>query len=253
MCTVTFWPKKRGYLLGMNRDEQRTRPLGLPPVESEAEGLKVVHPSEPAGGTWISVNQLGTTIALINWYSIPGRAKGTAVSRGQVVLATRAAKSSEGVANRLASLPLAEMNPFRLIGMFEDERAAFEWRWDRETLSAQRQPWEPRQWISSGHDEPAAQRVRSAAFDMARLESDAGSTAWLRRLHSSHLPECGPFSTCMHRVDAATVSYTEVSSGEPGVSMHHTAAAPCQIRVCEASALFVERAPISPGSAPRRT
>ncbi len=230
MCTVTFWPKKRGYLLGMNRDEQRTRPLGLPPVESEAEGLKVVHPSEPAGGTWISVNQLGATIALINWYSIPGRAKGTAVSRGRVVLATCAAKSSEDVATRLAGLPLAEMNPFRLIGVFEDEQAAFEWRWDRETLSARRHPWEPRQWISSGHDEPGAQPVRSGVFATARLESDAGSTAWLRRLHSSHLPERGPFSTCMHRADAVTVSYTEVETGDAEPTMFHAGHSPCSER-----------------------
>jgi hypothetical protein len=33
---------------------------------------------------------------------------------------------------------------------------------------------------------------------------------WLRRLHRSHRPEIGPYSICMHRDDAATVSYTEI-------------------------------------------
>ncbi len=227
MCTVTFWPRKRGYLFGMNRDEQRTRPLGLPPVESDVGGVKVLHPREPAGGAWISVNQPGITIALINWYSVAARAHGTPVSRGDIVLAARAAGSSEEVAISLAALPLERMNPFRLVGIFEDEQSAVEWRWNRETLAPSRHPWEPGQWISSGHDEQGAERVRNGVFQAARLEADAGTTTWLRRLHSSHLPERGPFSTCMHRADAATVSYTEVEIGDEGASMCHMATAPC--------------------------
>ena len=49
----------------------------------------------------------------------------------------------------------------------------------------------------------------------ARNQKFEGRLNWLRRLHRSHLPERGPFSICMHRSDAATVSYT-VSNQGPG-------------------------------------
>src|SRR2546426_6818300 len=47
----------------------------------------------------------------------------------------------------------------------------------------------------SGFDEPAAQRVRGATFRKARKQASDGSLAWQRRLHRSHTPERGPFST----------------------------------------------------------
>jgi hypothetical protein len=49
----------------------------------------------------------------------------------------------------------------------------------------------------------------------------------LRRLHRSHSPEAGPFSTCMHRSDAATVSYTEITAFSRKARLRYHAAAPC--------------------------
>jgi hypothetical protein len=43
-----------------------------------------------------------------------------------------------------------------------------------------------------------------------------------------HVPETGPFSTCMHRADAATVSYTEVVVSSRQAMMRHHAGAPCE-------------------------
>ena len=228
MCTVTFWPRKRGYILGMNRDEQRARPHGLPPEEFRVSGRRVFHPREPSGGTWIAANETGTAFALINWYSIASRVHGEAVSRGQVVLALRDVDSPEEAASRLGTLPLSSMNPFRLIGFFKSQAVVSEWRWNRDELLTVRHEWEPAQWASSGYDEPSAQRIRSEAFCAARRESDAGSVAWLRRLHSSHGGEPGPFSTCMHRPDAVTVSYTEVQDSDEGIAMRGTSQAPCE-------------------------
>ena len=90
MCTVTFIARKRGYALGMNRDEKLTRVQGLPPSERLVEGRRVICPSEPGAGTWISLNETGVTFALINWYSITARVYGTATSRGEVVAAVSA-------------------------------------------------------------------------------------------------------------------------------------------------------------------
>ena len=228
MCTVTFIARKKGYALGMNRDEQLSRVTGRPPAKTTIGGCAVVAPSEPGGGTWIALNDAGVTFALINWYSINTRVKGEPVSRGQVVNAACAAKAPEQAAAALSRLPLQQINPFRLIGIFPATNEIVEWRWDLKSLIRKKHRWQDRQWISSGFDEPAAQRVRSRTFRAALKQKSAGSLGWLRRLHRSHSPPAGPFSTCMHRADAATVSYTEAAVFPTKALMRHVAGLPCQ-------------------------
>jgi hypothetical protein len=211
----------------MNRDEQRSRVTGLPPAQFVLGERTVMHPREPGGGTWISVNDRGVCFALINWYAISDRAPLPTVSRGEVVLAVRACGSGSEAEPQVAGLPLSRMNPFRLVGFIEPEQRVLEWRWNLHELSVNHHPWSAGQWLSSGLDEPNAQRLRAAEYQRRRREPDAGSTEWLRRLHGSHAPECGPFSTCMHRDDAATVSYTEVEVGAAEVMMRHRNAPLC--------------------------
>jgi hypothetical protein len=228
MCTVTFSPRRSGYALAMNRDETFTRIAGLPPRSWKMNGRTVLCPAEPGGGTWISVNDTGTTLALINWYAVGEQVKGRGVSRGEVVNTTGIAHTPGLVAEALARLPLPEINPFRLIGIFPATNEIIEWRWDLKKLASKRHHWSLQQWISSGFDEPAAQRVRGRVFQHARRQKSAANLDWLRRLHRSHLPESGPFSTCMHRQDAATVSYTEIVVSPHKAVMRYHAGAPCR-------------------------
>lgn len=227
MCTVSFVARRSGYALAMNRDEKRTRVAGSPPIRDAVNGRKVLNPAEPGGGTWIALNDGGATLALINWYSVTLRVPRNAASRGDVVRAVRVAVAPEEAGSALARLPLKRINPFRLIGVFPAAREVVEWRWDLRSLVRLRHRWLTRQWISSGFDEPAAQYIRGAAFRRARRQSTAGTLDWLRRLHRSHAPEAGPFSTCMHRADAATVSYTEVRVSQRRARMLYCAAPPC--------------------------
>ena len=88
-------------------------------------------------------------------------------------------------------------------------------------------PVKYQQWVSSGFDEPRAQEVRGGAFQRAQRQRSARSLVWLRRLHRSHLPQEGPFSICMHREDAVTVSYTEVSVFGNRARLEHLRGAPC--------------------------
>jgi hypothetical protein len=231
MCTVTFIARKQGYALGMNRDEKLTRVQGLPPVEHFVEGRRVICPSEPGGGTWIASNEVGVTFALINWYSIPVRLKRAAISRGEIVVAVSALDSVAKATATLRRLALQRVNPFRLIGIFPGSRQVVEWRWDQKRLAISAHLWTTQQWISSGFDEPTAQRIRSHSFGLARRQRSAGSLDWLRRLHRSHAPELGPFSTCMHRPDATTVSYTEVSVRSHLMTMRHHTGTPCRNRL----------------------
>lgn len=240
MCTVSFIARKNGYALAMNRDEQLSRVPGLPPKLVTIRGQNVLGPSEPGGGTWIALNEAGVTVALINWYSVTRRVSGKTVSRGEIVKVTRTARNVQEVAEKLAGLPLQQINPFRLIAVFPATRQIFEWRWDLRKLACEGHPWRAQQWISSGYDEPTAQRIRGATFRQACRQKSCGSLQWLRRLHRSHAPHKGPFSTCMHRTDAATVSYTEVSVLNGLGFIRYCAKAPCQEKLVLKAPIKVE-------------
>ena len=228
MCTITFVARRRGYYLGMNRDEQRTRPIALAPQVRRGKGSMALFPAEPGGGTWISVNHRGVVFALINWYAVRARPIRGASSRGSLVPGLSGMGLVEEVEEELRSRPLGRIKPFRLIGFFPKTTEIVEWRWDLQNLTCHRHPWQCQQWISSGLDEPAAQRVRGQIFLAAQKQKSAGTLDWLRRLHRSHRPVMGPCSHCMHRSDAQTVSYTEVVVSPGQAIMRYQAGSPCQ-------------------------
>jgi hypothetical protein len=228
MCTVTFIAQRQGYRLGMNRDEKRARCHGLSPKKMVVDGCTVISPTEPGGGTWIGLNEHGVTLALVNWYAISSRVDHNAVTRGDVVKSARTAAFPECVDAVLDKLPLARINPFRLIGVFPASHQVIEWRWDLKRIVRKKHRWRVKQWISSGFDEPMAQRIRGRTFRSALRQRSTGSLEWLRRLHRSHVPQAGPFSTCMHREDAVTVSYTEITVSSKRAGLRYCAGAPCQ-------------------------
>ena len=239
MCTVTFLAQARGYVLGMNRDEQRTRVLGRPPSRWRAGKLAALAPSEPGGGTWAGVNETGAAWALINGYSV-GRGRGATEapaegwrSRGEVVRNVLGLARRPDVEPVLAALPLSRVKPFRLIGVFPGAQQLVEWRWDGVGLVVLDHSWATATWISSGHDEPGAERLRREQFVRWASEADGGlGVEALRCLHASHRPGPGPYSHCVHRPDAVTVSYVEVEvSGREAawsVVMRYRPGSPCE-------------------------
>jgi hypothetical protein len=227
MCTVTLIARESGYALGMNRDESLTRVAALPPARRRLGRREAVFPCEPGGGTWIGVNDGGVTLALINWYTVPARITGKTMSRGEVAKAALPSDSPTLVEDALAQIPLEHVNPFRLIGVFPASHTITEWRWNLGGLARLEHPWRTTTWISSGFDEPGAQQSRNRNFADALCQRSAGSVEWLRRLHRSHIPEPGPYSICMHRRDAATVSYTEIVVSRQLATIGCTPGAPC--------------------------
>src|SRR5438067_8173837 len=211
MCTISFVPKLRGFYLAMNRDEKFTRSTALPPAIVDLADRRAIFPREPEGGTWIAANNAGVCLALVNWHRIERQPVRSIASRGQVVKALAAKSSDEEIAVGLAALPLRRLRPFRLIAIIPSEQRVTEWRWDLDRLVAAKRAWELRHWFSSGLDEPKAERERGRVCEAAQRQKCFGSLNWLRRLHLSHSAKRGPFSVCLHRLDAATVSYTEVS------------------------------------------
>ena len=241
MCTVTFIARKNGYALGMNRDEQRSRVKALPPSQQEISGRAALFPSEPNRGTWIGVNDAAVTLALINWYSVRARVSANAVSRGHLVRSALAANEANCLDRILKRFPLDRTNPFRLIGVFHDAKQIIEWQWNLSAVHRVAHDWKANVWISSGFDEAGAQVTRRFVFEQLIEKEPTHDVRWLRALHSSHSPACGPYSVCMHRSDAATVSYTEVAVSGRVARMRYSPGPLCCENVGHQQALHLRR------------
>src|SRR5215471_11711513 len=70
MCTVSFVPKSQGFYLAMNRDEKLDRFAAVAPKIVDLANRRAIFPREPTGGTWISANDAGVCLALINWHRV---------------------------------------------------------------------------------------------------------------------------------------------------------------------------------------
>ena len=273
MCTVSFLPSPQGFYLAMNRDEKRDRFAALPPEIVEFENHRVLFPREPTGGTWISANDAGVCLALINWHRIAEPAFGGQLlpqkrnrsnaietrsswatqpvettgcpsgakrverepnngvrSRGEVIRKLAGISTSDEISTAVKKLPLRKLRPFRLVAIVSAENRVIEWRWNLNRLSVRKHSWESRHWFSSSFDEATAEAKRTRVCAAQPDESDKQDVKWLRRLHRSHEPERGPFSICMHRPTAATVSYTEVAVGGRSVVMCYKDGPPCSRR-----------------------
>jgi hypothetical protein len=227
MCTLSFVPKVDGFLIAMNRDEQRSRPKALPPALHRHGNMSALHPSEPTGGTWIGINEAGLCIALINWYSRPQYIGKPAFSRGEIIPRLLACTSRNEAETILRSFPLDRLNPFRLFVIGEERLALREYRSDGNGLEGIDHPWIPGHWFSSGHDEPSATEVRGTVCRQAAEKPDQGTLPWLVQLHSSHDPAKGAESVCMHREDAVTVSLTTMDVSRYSVTVDYRDGSPC--------------------------
>ena len=228
MCTLSFLPKTDGFLLGMNRDEQRSRAIASPPAAQRCGDLDALYPSEPSGGTWIGINEAGLCAALINWYSRPQYQGDPAFSRGVIIPRILAFPSLDDMERSLFSLPLERLNPFRLFVIGRSADGIREYRSEGSSTERVDHPWVTNHWFSSGHDEASAITTRSAACLNAAEEPDAGTLPWLERLHSSHDPEEAASSICMHRDDAVTVSMTILEVSGESAAMRYHAFPPCR-------------------------
>src|SRR5260370_25989073 len=189
MCTVSFLPNARGFYLAMNRDEKLDRFTALPPKIVDLAGRRTVFPCEPTGGTWISANDAGVCLALINWHRIKREPNNSVHSRGKVIRKLVGIATSDEISTAVKKLPLRKLRPFRLIAIVSAENRVIEWRWNLNRLSVRKHSWESRHWFSSSFDEASAEAERPRACAALPDESAKRDLKWLRRLHRSREPE----------------------------------------------------------------
>jgi hypothetical protein len=209
MCTVTIVPFEHGLRLICNRDERRDRPAALPPIVQTVECRRAMFPVDPTSqGTWVGVNDVGLTVALLNRTLDPRDAE-PRVSRGRIIPALLASCSSDEAVERCASLDAASFDPFRLliaqhttaVIVTSDTRAL-----SHEAVSLS----QPIMQTSSALGDDVVEGPRRQLFDQM---FDRHRGDWLRaqrRFHRHQWRGRPEISVMMERSDARTVSQTVV-------------------------------------------
>lgn len=210
----------------MNRDELLSRVTAQHPAVHRLSGITALFPTDVEGGTWIGVTERGDTWALLNRNGGARSAKN--VSRGQLVIGALVVSDPAATSRLLREAGLFNFLPFRLFGISMARKNVTEWIWDANQLSVVPHPWRPNHWFSSGISDAISAEVRGKLFQAARHDRDYGDREWLRRMHRSHGEGPGAFSVCVHRDDAATVSFTEIEVTSSTAQMRYHAGFPCQ-------------------------
>jgi uncharacterized protein with NRDE domain len=224
MCTVSWLHSGSGYQLLCNRDERNTRRVASAPTLHERDGVRFIAPLDgDHGGTWIATNEFGLTLALINGVRPLEPAPR---SRGHLVMDLASTRSANDVATRIGHAHLELYGPFTLVAVQSQHPAAlFEWDGNRLTTTMDAEGRMP--LASSSYDPEGVRSYRRKEFQ--RFQSAAKLTAEiLFTFHQSHGSGPSAYSTCMHRTDAQTVSFTWIDVTEHNVRFFYSPAAPCQ-------------------------
>jgi hypothetical protein len=131
---------------------------------------------------------------------------------------------------RLRCLALDSYRPFMLAAVdLDGARALARWSGSQLTLDDNGLANPP--LISSSFYTEQVRDSRTAVFRKLRQASTYPSPVERHlAFHRSHEPARGPYSPCMHRPDARTVSFSWISVDAAGVRFHYVADSPCRGR-----------------------
>ncbi len=244
MCTASWFYTGDSYHLFFNRDELRSRAIAREPQALVIGDRNTLLPIDPdGGGTWIGVNDQGWSFALLNFYQgqIPS---GELISRGSIVKGALACRSAVELDHYLASLPLSRHAPFSLLCLAPPTLP-------NHALPTAQQP-EHNKILMCRWDGSALQRsqrktlITSSSRNFDEVVTARGNTAHglhqrdggpvnaqqrsarHREFHHSHGDSRSALSVCMHRSDARTVSYSEITVRPGFASFHYYAGSPCE-------------------------
>ena len=240
MCTMTWFLKKEGYELFFNRDERVSRSHAELPGVQTTDSIQTISPTDSdAGGTWISANQYGVTVCLLNHYQFEQIATyKNWISRGEIVRRFALTSDLKLAETQFLKLDLKDYRAFR---MFIISRSGSNVLcvWDGHRLRVEWNVSKPKS--SSSVDAKHVKLVRRDQFEKLGLAESTHSEDFLR-FHASHLPTKSKESVCMHRNDANTVSLSHIDVGERLVRFRYADGPPCSAKL--GSAIAIERAQI---------
>ena len=226
MCTFSLVSAADGSELRvvMNRDERRTRMLAEPPRYVPLDGARALWPRDlEHGGTWIAVTDAGLVFALL---SVGGaRTPGTGVSRGLVIPRIAHASSIAEVEACWRALDTTGMAPFRLVAASRSCLWSAVCNEHGTRLAATRAAitrGDAHLFTSSSLGDHLVVDSRRALFANL-LATEADPWRAQDRLHQHAWPDRRHLSVLMSRVDACTVSRTEVRVADDLALMRYAA------------------------------
>lgn len=224
MCTVSWVHQADGYHLLSNRDEKRMRGTALAPRVMECGGVRYLAPVDADyGGTWLAANEFGVSVCLLNGGSGPA---GPRRSRGLLIRELAWAPSAADCVLWIKQLDLGRFAPFTLV-VLEPAKAAILADWDGEALAVDPAGDSHMPLTSSSYDAAGVRRSRVADFERRVRAAGSLDPALLYWFQASHGSSPDAYSSCMHREDAETVSFSWVTVTRQTVRVLYSPAAPC--------------------------
>ena len=231
---MSWFSTTDGYEVFFNRDERRSRRAALYPEIHVRSDTRFIAPLDgDFGGSWLAVNEHGLTLAIENGYTdlddLAHEPAGGFTSRGLLLTSLVDCRTSADVIRRIEGHDLHRYRSF-LLTVFDHDGTGLLARWIRGLLSLDRELERLVPIISSSFDTEEVRLSRRDLFHHMRDEMDAGQAERHLAYHESHLPRKGPYSTCMHRPDARTVSFSRIRVDEREASFHYVPHSPCRGR-----------------------
>lgn len=209
------------YEIFFNRDELRTRQKAHAPAIHIKNEIKAIYPVDPDGnGSWIFTNEFGLSAALLNYnITLPQK---DFVSRGTLITEIAFEKTIEDMLNVIKSKNLEDYRGFTVC-LFEISKSPLIYRWNGENLTCM-PPIQP--IMSSSVNIEQVERNRTQVYnDLIRENGDTRKTHL--NFHHSHSPEKSYQSTCMHREDAKTVSFSHIIYKDGKTQFSYKGESPC--------------------------
>ena len=224
MCTVSWIHDKDGYQLLCNRDEKLTRKPALGPRMVVCNDTRFLAPVDgDFGGTWIGTNEFGVSACLLNGANLRGSETCAAPlrSRGSLLVDLLPLSSVAAICERIRAVDTSAFAPFTL-AVLEPGRpvAILEWDGSKKTLLFEGA--ERFMLTSSSFDSEEVRRSRQEEY--SHVHDGKG----LFTFHGSHAPAPSAYSTCMHRADARTVSFSWIQVTRKETDFFYTPGAPCE-------------------------
>jgi len=220
MCTLTWLTHSNGYEVFFNRDEQRTRPRSEPPkYDPETNSIM---PIDPQGkGTWIAVNNSGLTLCILNNYQAkPKSLKRNHLSRGLIIPHLIKHQQYTQLLSDFLNIDFDNYMPFWLCifpgNLTKHTESPYAYQWNGESLTEEK-TYQP--FTSSAVMLEEVKKERSMCFERY-IKNDSNRKKHFA-YHSSHDPEKGQGSVCMHRDDACTQSFSHISVNKEIVFRFH--------------------------------
>jgi hypothetical protein len=189
--------------------------------------VRYIAPTDPdGGGWWLSANEFGVSLCLLNGGS-KFEPAGSRRSRGLLIRELAWAPCAAECALWTKQLDLKPFAPFSLV-ILEPGRSAIVAQWDGSQLVVDPVGDAHMPLTSSSYDAEGVRRSRLNEFASRLGPARTLDPALLYWFHSSHGAKPDAYSTCMHRSDAETVSFSWVVVTTEAIRFLYSPGRPCQ-------------------------